>query len=485
MVQAMALPLHKTKIVATIGPASARAEVLEAMLRAGMAVARLNFSHGDLEEKAGKVAMLRAAARAAGRRLALLADLPGPKLRIGQLAREPIELQSGQPFVLSTDGRVGDEHGVSVDYPALPRLVRPGQWLFLNDGLVQIEVVEVAGDRIMGRVRVGGELRSRKGLNVPGLDLGGSAFTEQDRACLEAAAGLGIEIVSQSFVQRAADVRAVRAAARALGYEPMVIAKIERALALEHLDEILDEADGVMVARGDLGVEVPIEQIALVQKRIIREANRRGKPVITATQMLESMVHSRLPTRAEATDVANAILDGTDAVMLSAESAVGRHPVEAVAMLARIAAAVEPVVPRPAGSPADCPAGPEGVPDFRQVVARAVAETFDCTGAVAVLVPTLSGVTARSVARYRLPGWVVAVSPNESTCQRLLLSRGVWPEHEPVRPADWRVYARNWLDRHGLQGRTLLLTEGPSPAHPDARHRMEILDLGSNGAAGT
>jgi pyruvate kinase len=194
--------------------------------------------------------------------------------------------------------------------------------------------------------------------------------------------------------------------------------------------------------------------------------------------MLESMVHSRLPTRAEATDVANAIWDGTDAVMLSAESAVGRYPVEAVAMLARIATAVEPAAPRGAGAVETCWSRGSAAPDYREVVARAVAETFDCTGAVAVLVPTLSGSTARSVARYRLPGWVVAVSPHRETCQRLLLSRGVWPEWEPERPDDWREYARAWLRRHGLPGRAMLLTEGPSPVNPRANHRMEILELG-------
>lgn len=472
----MALPACKTKIVATIGPASSSPEVLRALLEAGMNVARINFSHGTTAEKALWVARLREASARTGRRVAILGDLPGPKLRIGDLVREPVELGAGRPFVLTTEPRPGDETGVWIDFEPLPHLVRPGQLLFLNDGLVQIEVESVVGREIRGRVRVGGELRSRKGLNVPGLDLGPSAFTELDRACLKVAAELGLDMISQSFVQRAQDVHAVREAARGLGYDPMVIAKIERALALDHLDEILDAADGVMVARGDLGVEIPIERMALVQKTIIREANRRGKPVITATQMLESMTTSRLPTRAEATDVANAILDGTDALMLSAESAIGRYPVESVAMLARIAAAVEPVAPR-AQTPCDNLGTDLGSWDLRDVVARAVAETFDCTGAVAVLVPTLSGATARSVARYRLPGWIVAVSPVEATCQRLLLTRGVWSEHHLVRPPDWNAYARAWARQHGLRGKAMLLTEGPSPANPRANHRLEILAL--------
>jgi len=473
----MALPAHKTKIVATIGPASSDPAVMEAMIRAGMSVARLNFSHGTLEEKMVWVRRLRAAASAVGRRLAILADLPGPKLRIGELAEEPIELVAGQPFRITTEPVRGTRECVGVDFPELPQRVKPGQILFLNDGQVQVEVERVEGGEIHGRVQVGGELRSRKGLNVPGVDLGLSAFTERDRVCLQQARELDIEIVSQSFVQTGADVAAVREAARALGYRPLILAKMERALALEHLDEILEAADGLMIARGDLGVEVPIERMALVQKWLIREANRRGKPVITATQMLESMTTSRMPTRAEATDVANAILDGTDALMLSAESAVGRFPVEAVAMLGRIAATVEPELRRPAWC-VEAPAAATGWDgDLREVIARAVAETFECTRAAAVLVPTLSGATARSVTRFRLPVWIIGVSPHEMTCQHLLLSYGVWPEHEPQLPPDWNRYAAEWAKRQGLRAGRILLTEGPSPANPRANHRMEIIEL--------
>lgn len=454
---------------------------MEAMIRAGMSVARLNFSHGSFEEKAVLVRRLRAAAAAVGRRVAILADLPGPKLRIGALAEEPVELRAGDPFRLTPEPVLGTRDCVSVEFPALPRVVQPGQRLYLNDGLVQIEVERVEPTMIHGRVRVGGELRSHKGLNLPGVDLGLCAFTERDRLCLQQAWQLGIEIVSQSFVQRAADVHAVRETAMAWGYQPMVIAKMERGLALQHLDEILAAADGLMIARGDLGVEVPIERMALVQKQLIHAARRAAKPVITATQMLESMVASRIPTRAEATDVANAILDGTDAVMLSAESAIGRFPVEAVSMLARIASTVEPELDRLGAGQAEC-LRPEGRGiDLRDVIARVVVEAFACTEATAVLVPTLSGATARSVARFRLPAWVIAVTPHETTCQRLLLSYGVWPEHEPQRPADWKAYALTWARRHGWNGTRMLLTEGPSPENPRANHRMEILELDPGG----
>ena len=289
---------------------------------------------------------IREAERATGRRVAIMADLPGPKMRLGKIAPEPIQLVPGDRFTLTNEDIVGDARRVSMSFEPLPRVVKPGNRLFLNDGLVQLVVERVAGNDVECTVAVGGELRSRKGLNLPGIDLGISAFTEHDRACLEFALGAGVDAVSQSFVERAADIEAVRAAAAKIGRVPFVIAKIERSDALAHYDEILAAADGIMVARGDLGVEVPIEEIAHTQKQLIAKANLAGKPVITATQMLESMVTSRLPTRAEATDVANAILDGTDCVMLSGESAMGKFPEEAVTMLAKIAAFTESHRPR-------------------------------------------------------------------------------------------------------------------------------------------
>ena len=335
------LPAHKTKIVATIGPASESPEMLVRLIRAGMNVARLNFSHGSPSKHAEVIRRIRDAARETGRRVAIMADLPGPKLRLGKIDPEPIQLLLGAHFTLTSEDIVGNAQRASTTFQQLPRVVKPGDRIFLNDGLVQLVVDRVAGNDVECTVAVGGELRSRKGLNLPGIDLGISAFTENDRACLEFALKEGVDAVSQSFVERAADIEAVRTAAAKIGAQPFIIAKIERADALAHFDEILAAADGIMVARGDLGVEVPIEEIAYTQKQLIAKSNLAGKPVITATQMLESMVLSRLPTRAEATDVANAILDGTDCVMLSGESAVGKFPEEAVTMLAKIAAFTE------------------------------------------------------------------------------------------------------------------------------------------------
>ena len=320
----MTLPANKTKIVCTIGPASQSPEIMERMMKAGMNVARLNFSHGDFSSHKKVIDNLRVASKATGKRVAIMADLSGPKMRIGKFSQEPIELKSGDRFTLTTEEVVGDKKRVSVSFARLPQAVKAKDQLFLNDGYIQLEVVKVQGNDVQCQVLVGGELRSRKGLNLPGIDLGISAFTDRDHECLKFAMEQGLDAVSQSFVETAADINAVRDAAAAMGYNPFIIAKIERDGALNHMEGILEAANGIMIARGDLGVEIPIEQIAVVQKRLMRQANQLGKPVITATQMLESMTDNRLPTRAEATDVANAILDGTDCVMLSGESAMGK-----------------------------------------------------------------------------------------------------------------------------------------------------------------
>jgi pyruvate kinase len=312
------------------------------MLHAGMDIARLNFSHGDFSWHNRVIDRLRSAARSAGKPLTIMADLPGPKIRIGQLAEEPIELKRGDLFTLMTKEIIGDRQSVFVSFPRLSAVVKSGDALFLNDGIIHLEVVRVEGTDVTCSVVVGGELRSRKGLNLPGINLGVCAFTAHDNDCLKLALKNGVDAISQSFIETAADVDVVRKAASDLGYRPFIIAKIERAGALDNIDDILEAADGIMIARGDLGVETPIERIAVVQKQLIYKANQHGKPVITATQMLESMVEHYRPTRAEATDVANAILDGTDCVMLSEESALGKYPVEAVDMLSRIAAATEP-----------------------------------------------------------------------------------------------------------------------------------------------
>ena len=478
----MPLPDHKTKIVATIGPASDSPEMLERLIRAGLNIARLNFSHGDFTDHAERIARIRAAERATGRRVAILADLPGPKMRLGKIDPEPIELRGGASFILTSDDIVGDAQRVSMSFTSLPKVVKPGDGLYLNDGLVQLRVDRVAGNDVQCQVIVGGELRSRKGLNLPGIDLGISAFTGHDRDCLEFALEHGVDAVSQSFVEKAADIEAVRAAAKAMGRQPFVIAKIERSGALKHFEEILRAADGIMVARGDLGVEVPIQEIAITQKQLIAKASLAAKPVITATQMLESMVSSRLPTRAEATDVANAILDGTDCLMLSGESAMGRYPEEAVTMLAKIAAATE--AHRPPTRLNDLWAAIRQTPP--QTVAEAIAavvehalETVPCA---AVFVPTHTGTTARMISRFNPSVWVVALSRDRAVCQGLAFSYGVHPVELAQEPDDWRGWARAWLREQPLPGNTAMLVAGPSTRNPDANHRIEFLRVGEGPA---
>jgi pyruvate kinase len=473
----MALISHKTKIVATIGPASGSISVLEAMMRAGMNIARLNFSHGEFDTHKRIIENIRAAEKTVACHVAIMADLSGPKMRIGKFGTDKIDLKAGDRFTLSTEQIVGDRQRVSVSFKQLPEVVKCGDMLSLNDGYIQLEVSGVRGAEVICDVKVGGELRSRKGLNLPGINLGIGAFTERDRECLKFALENGVDAVSQSFVECAADLHAVRKAARELGYDPFIIAKIERSRALERLDEIIDAADGIMIARGDLGVEVPIERIAVVQKDIMRRVNRRAKPVITATQMLESMTSYRLPTRAEATDVSNAILDGTDCVMLSGESAMGAYPVESVSMLAKIAAAVEPI--RPQVSAKEMFSGIDLSNRVRpeHLVAVSVESSLEFLQPAAVFVQSVTGGTARRLAALHIPVSVIAVSRNKKVCQDLLFSYSVIPVYEPVAPASWTEYVKIWLRGHDMPGQFAIATQRFPSDDPGGNHRMEIINL--------
>jgi pyruvate kinase len=474
------LPNHKTKIVATIGPASDSQEMLERLIRAGMNVARLNFSHGDFTGHGVRIARIRAAEKAAGRRVAIMADLPGPKMRVGKIDPEPVQLSPGDNFALTTDDVVGTAERVQMSFDRLPRVVKQGDRLYLNDGMIQLVVRAVEGNDVLCTVAVGGELRSRKGLNLPGIDLGIGAFTGHDRACLEFALKNGVDAVSQSFVRTAADVGEVRAAAAALGKNPFVIAKIERADALTNFDEILEASDGVMVARGDLGVEVPIEQMAILQKELIAKASLAGKPVITATQMLESMTASRLPTRAESTDVANAILDGTDCVMLSGESAAGKFPEEAVAMLARIAAYTEKHRPPVRHDDPLAGRGRRRPASAAEAMASVVQHALDSVSCGAIFVPTRGGSTARMISRFNPPVWTIALSRDEAVCQGLTFSYGVHAVHLDRDPDNWRDFAADWMRSHGLPGAVTMLVAGPSQRNPEGNHRIEFLRVGGN-----
>jgi pyruvate kinase len=472
----MKLPDHKTKIVATIGPASDNVEILCEMIRAGMDVARINFSHGDLDGHGATIARVRKAAGLVGRRVAIMADLPGPKMRIGEM-ENTVELRPGDSFILTTEEITGTRERVSVTFQDLPRVVKAGDSLYINDGIIHLEVERIEGFEVLCKVKVGGELSSRKGLNMPGINLGIPVLTDHDQECLQFALENGISIFSQSFVEKAADIEALKEAAAESGKTPFVIAKIERSTALENIEEILAVSDAIMIARGDLGVEIPIQRMAVIQKELMDRANIAGKPVITATQMLESMVDNSRPTRAEATDVANAILDGTHCVMLSAESAVGRYPVESIRMLAMIADETEPYRRGYHLKEALESYGHDRDVGHVDLIALSVHYTVERVSPATVLVPTRSGAMARNISRFKLPVWITAVSPLEETCQALQISYGVHAIHEQDPPGDWNAYARKLVKKLEVEGDLVLLTQGPSPENPEANHRLEILDL--------
>jgi pyruvate kinase len=412
---------RRTKIVCTIGPATSSPEMLARLVDAGMDAARLNFSHGEHAEHAEHARLLRETERRAARPLALIADLQGPKLRIGDLD-EPRDLVEGEHVTVCGDGASSGE--LSVSPAVLPEVLRPGDHVLIDDGHVRLEVDSVAGGRVQTTVVAGGRVSSRKGVNVPGVPLPVPSVTEKDKRDLEFALGFGIDYVALSFVRSANDVRHLRELLHDAGSNAQVIAKIEKAEALDDLGGILRLSDAVMVARGDLGVEIGPAEVPLVQKRILLAALERGKPAITATQMLESMIHQSEPTRAEASDVANAILDGTSAVMLSGETAIGEYPLEAVATMDKIARAVEPSLAyrHELDTHPDEPYSTVG-----EAMSNAACDIAEALDAKAILVPTYSGRTASSVARHRPRRPVIAVTHKPHAARQLAIEWGIVP----------------------------------------------------------
>ncbi|MBE2221601.1 MAG: pyruvate kinase [Anaerolineae bacterium] len=478
------LPLKKTKVICTIGPASQEQVVLEQMIKNGMNIARINLAHGDFVAHRQMIANVRAAATAVNARVAIFGDLPGPKMRIGQLAEESIELERGDPFVLQTEEIVGNRERVSLDFSQLPKVVKPGDCIFMNDGYIELIVKEIQEDKVHCVVSVGGKLRSHKGVNFPGIDLGISAFTKKDHELLKFAAEQKLDAVSQSFVLGAEDITAVREAADALNYHPFIIAKIERSGALDHLDEIIEASDGIMVARGDLGVEIPIEEIPSVQKKIIQKSNLAGKPVITATQMLESMTSHRRPTRAEATDVANAILDGTDCVMLSGETAVGSYPVATVSTMSRIAQQTEAAMPKFVIADLLKMKKQDGTIAQADLLSLIVFATAEMLMPVIVFAPSRSGATARRLTRFRLPQWIVTPSQYDSTCQELQFSYGIFPVHVAdqgilAEPYLRRQFAGQWLREYAIERESgaVILVEGAGTLKAEDTKRIDIITL--------
>jgi pyruvate kinase len=414
---------RRTKIVCTLGPAS-DGDILPKLLVAGMNVARLNFSHGTKEEHGGRIKRLRELAASRKAPLAILQDLAGPKVRIGEVPGGEVKLQEGEEFYLSAFPLKAGEPGVTVNYPEIIAETPLKVPILLADGNIELRVEAKTDQALKCRVVVGGVLRSQVGINFPMHSLSMSAFTDKDRGDLRFGIAQGVDFVAMSYVRSRQDILAAREFMRSLGADIPIIAKIEKHEALRRLEEILEAADGLMVARGDLGVEIPPEQVPMAQKEIIAAANRAGKPVITATQMLLSMVTHSRPSRAEATDVANAILDGTDAVMLSEETAAGQFPVEAVQFLDRVSRVTEEHFPYTAWLQARALSGRQEIP---AAVSYAACEMAQDLEASAILTNTEGGGTARLISRFRPRTPIVAVTPREDTWRRLSLSWGVFP----------------------------------------------------------
>jgi pyruvate kinase len=418
---------RRTKIVATLGPSSDTPERLRALVAAGMDAARLNLSHGTHDEHAERFRRVRQVADEIGRPVALIADLQGPKIRVGDLP-EPVILRKGEEITVCAEDKCRDN-----DLPVAPAVVgdvlKPGHDVLIDDGLVRLRVDEVADGRVRCEVIVGGSVSSHKGVNLPGVPLPIPSLTMKDTEDLEFALQLGVDYVALSFVRSPADVRDLRALIEQAGSHAHVIAKIEKSEAVDVLDDVLAETDAVMVARGDLGVEIGPALVPLIQKRIIQKALERGKPVITATQMLESMVHHPEPTRAEASDVANAILDGTSAVMLSGETAVGEYPLEAVMYMDRIARAVEPSMDYRHEIPAS-----DANPTIGGAMSNAACDVAEALRAKAILVPTYRGKTASSVARLRPRRPIIALTHIDWAFRQMALEWGVTPMLIPEAP---------------------------------------------------
>ena len=387
-----------------------------------MDVARINFSHGTHKEHASYIKNLRQAAKRAGLPLAIMQDLPGPKNRTGKLKKGTVELKENANFVLTTREVLGDEHRVSVDLPGLPKSVKPGDMIFLDDGAIELKVVATSKTEVSCQVVSGGNLGEDKGINIPGVTWGADTITEEDWNHLLFGLKHNVDFIALSFIKEADDIIKVRNFLRKKKRIPAIIAKIERREALDNLNEILEAADGAMVARGDLGIEIPIQRVPIVQKEIIQKCNHLGKPVIVATQMLESMVNVPRPTRAEVTDVANAIFDGADALMLSEETAIGNYPVEAVSMMAQIALEAEAALPY---EEILAKKGKDLQPQTDDAISYAACHTAHQLGAAAIIAFTSSGSTARRVAKYRPRVPIIAITPSPVTQRQLSLSWGV------------------------------------------------------------
>ncbi len=477
---------RRTKILATLGPATDTPGVLDALLRAGVDVVRLNFSHGDPSEQIARAEAVRAAAARVGTEVGILADLPGPKIRIEKFANNKVQLRAGERFdlIASDDAPLGDQHQVGVSYHGLPGDVVPGDTLLLDDGVVQLQVTAIEGQRIITTVLNDSELSNRKGLNKLGGGLSLGALTERDCELIAVAAELNADFIAVSFCRNAGDMNEARRIARAAGSAAALVAKIERAEAIENLVEIVDASDVVMVARGDLGVEIGDAELPGLQKKIIRVALERDKVVITATQMLQSMVSSPIPTRAEVLDVANAVIDGTDAVMLSQESAAGMYPIKAVEALVRICLGAE----RQFEHDTDFEAAPRNLQRADQAIAMTAMFLTEHIGVGAIVAMTESGGTARFLSRFRGKAPIFAFARDGGARRRMAMMRDVFPMDYDSRGQTPRQAARGSIrklvEANLLKtGDRVVFTSGEHMETHGATNTLRLLQVGEDGMA--
>ncbi len=478
--------MKKTKIICTVGPNTDDVALLCQMMHAGMDLARFNFSHGSHAEHELRLRLVREAAAVAGKIVATVADTRGPEMRLGVLGEGKVTLKEGAEFILTTDDVIGTSAMASVNYPGLPQEVSPGRHILLADGLLSLEVTSVENKMIVTRVVNGGELSSRKRVACPGVELQLPFLSDQDRADILFAAAQGMDYVAASFVQKAEDVLAIRRVLEESGYSMGIISKIENAAGVEHIEEIIDVSDAVMVARGDLGVEIPAEEVPLVQKDIIARCNKAGKPVVTATQMLESMMNSYRATRAEASDVANSIFDGSDAIMLSGETASGRYPLEAVRTMAKIAVRTEQSLDY-AGI-----FSKKGLRDrihSTDAVSHATVQIAHEVDAGAILTITESGFTARMLAKYRPDVPIIAVSRFDTVVRAMQLYWGVAPLLGPFSDNTDEMIDLSLncaLQNNAIKGgASVVITAGVPVGTPGSTNLIKVVSVGNRLTNGT
>ena len=467
--------LRKTKLVCTIGPASRSSQTIEKLVRAGMSVARLNFSHGTQEEHAEVIRTIRGISTALDVPVAILLDLPGPKSRTGRLVKREVHLEEGSDFLLTSETVLGDEHRVSVGFPSFFDDIKTGDAIFLKDGAIQLKVVLAINNEVKCKIVVGGTLTANSGINVPGVKLNIPSVTTEDLNHLAFGVEQDVDFIAVSFVRSAADILRVRQFLEEKRAHIPLIAKIERHEGVNDIERIIAEADGIMVARGDLGIEISLRRVPIVQKEIIRKCNQAGKPVIVATQMLESMVGARRPTRAEVSDVANAVLDGADAVMLSGETAIGKYPVRTINMMAGIVAEAEKIVPY---ERILLEKSQQVVAETDDAISYAACHMSQRLGATCIVAYTSSGYTALRVSKYRPKVPIIAITPHVSIVRRLALSWGIEPHliTEPVNVDMMFQEAAELALKTGIatRGKLVVITAGIPMGTPGSTNVVKV-----------